>query len=180
MSRPLFVVLGGTRSGKSRFGRDRAVALSGGGPVLFLATALPGDPELDERIALHRRDRPAGWTTVEVGAELPAAIRGAAPGSTILVDGLTLWASQLPIATATVAELVDGPIEAVRDAVRAHDGPVIIVSDEVGLGIVPMDRVARAFRDVLGIAHQRLVADSDEAWFLVAGRAIRLVEMPGP
>jgi adenosylcobinamide kinase / adenosylcobinamide-phosphate guanylyltransferase len=179
MSRPLVVVLGGTRSGKSRFGRDRAAALSGDGPVVFLATALPGDPELDDRITLHRRDRPSGWRTVEAGADLPAAIRAVEPGSTILVDGLTLWVSLLTTATSTVPGLVDGPIEELRSAVRGHDGPVVVVSDEVGLGIVPMDPVARAFRDVLGIAHQRLVADSDEAWFLVAGRAIRLAETAG-
>ncbi|HET7031123.1 MAG TPA: bifunctional adenosylcobinamide kinase/adenosylcobinamide-phosphate guanylyltransferase, partial [Candidatus Limnocylindrales bacterium] len=67
MSRPLVVVLGGTRSGKSRFGRDRAATLAGAGPVGYLATALEGDPELDERIARHRRDRPATWMTIEPG-----------------------------------------------------------------------------------------------------------------
>jgi adenosylcobinamide kinase/adenosylcobinamide-phosphate guanylyltransferase len=175
MSRPRVVVLGGTRSGKSRFGRDRAVALSGGGPVTYLATAVPGDPELDERIALHRRDRPSDWTTVEVGTDLAGAIRDVGSGTTILLDGLTLWVSLLigdrrPDVMATV----DGPVEDVRAAIAAHAGPVVVVSDEIGSGLVPLDALSRAFVDILGIAHQRLVADADEAWLMVAGRAIRL------
>ena len=176
MSRPLVVILGGTRSGKSRFGRDRAAALAGDGPVTFVATALPGDAEMDDRIAMHRADRPAGWATIEPGRDLPAAIRAVPGGTTILLDGLTLWLSQLVDDAPDVADLVDGPVEDLRTALAAHDGPVVVVSDEIGLGLVPVDASSRAFRDLLGIAHQRLVADSDEAWFMVAGRAIRLVE----
>jgi adenosylcobinamide kinase / adenosylcobinamide-phosphate guanylyltransferase len=179
MSRPLVVILGGTRSGNSRYGCDRASALAGDGPVTFVGTALPGDAELDERIAMHRRDRPETWATVEPGRDLVAAIRAIPAGTTILLDGLTLWVSLLldgpdPDVMATV----EGPIEAVLIALAGHDGPVVVVSDEVGLGIVPMDPLSRAFRDVLGIAHQRLVDAADEAWFLVAGRAIRLDPLP--
>jgi adenosylcobinamide kinase/adenosylcobinamide-phosphate guanylyltransferase len=180
MSAPLVVILGGTRSGKSRLGRDRASSLAAGGPVTYVATALPGDPELDERIALHRRDRPAGWATVEPGPNLVAAVRAIDPATTILLDGLTLWVSLLldgperPDVTA----IVDGPIDDLRGALSAHAGPAIVVSDEVGLGLVPMDPVGRAFRDILGLAHQRLVDDADEAWFTVAGRALRLEPAP--
>jgi adenosyl cobinamide kinase/adenosyl cobinamide phosphate guanylyltransferase len=176
MSQPLVVVLGGTRSGKSRFGRDRAAALARGGPVTYVGTALPGDAELEERIALHRRDRPPRWATVEPGPHVPAAVAAIDPAATILLDGLTLWVSQLLDAPGaeTTSALVDGPIADLRTALAAHEGPAIVVSDEVGLGLVPLDPVGRLFRDVLGIAHQQLVADSDEAWFLVAGRAIRL------
>ena len=180
MSRPLVVILGGTRSGKSRFARDRASALAADGRVVYVATALPGDPELDERIALHRRDRPSSWTTVEATTDLAATIGEIAPGTTILLDGLTLWVSLLVgDERPSVAAVVEGPIEDVRNALRAHDAPVIVVSDEVGLGLVPMDPVGRAFRDILGIAHQRLVADADEAWLMVAGRAIVLPRGPG-
>jgi adenosylcobinamide kinase/adenosylcobinamide-phosphate guanylyltransferase len=175
MSRPLVVVLGGTRSGKSRFGRDRALALAGGGAVTYVGTALPGDVELDERIGLHRRDRPVGWTTVEPGPDVPAAIAAIAADTTILLDGLTLWVSQLLERPGDAAAVLDGPLAELRSALRGHAGPAIVVSDEVGLGLVPLDPLGRAFRDVLGIAHQQLVADSDEAWFLVAGRPIRLV-----
>jgi adenosylcobinamide kinase / adenosylcobinamide-phosphate guanylyltransferase len=175
VSSRLVVVLGGTRSGKSTFGRRRAEALAQGGPVAYVATALPGDPELDDRIRRHRRDRPAEWATIEAGRDLAAAVRSVEPGTTILLDGLTLWASlALGDDPAQVDAVLDGDVADVLDAIAAHDGPVVVVSDEVGLGIVPMDPLARAFRDLLGIAHQRLVARSDEAWFMVAGRPIAL------
>jgi adenosylcobinamide kinase / adenosylcobinamide-phosphate guanylyltransferase len=175
MSRPLVVILGGTRSGKSRFGRDRAAALADGGPVTYVATALPGDAELDERIALHRRDRPSDWTTIEPGRDLVPAIAAIQPGTTILLDGLTLWASLLLDESEPDAMAVaDGPIDDLRASLAAHEGPAVVVSDEIGLGMVPMEPLARAFRDLMGIAHQRLVADSDEAWLMVAGRPLSL------
>jgi adenosyl cobinamide kinase/adenosyl cobinamide phosphate guanylyltransferase len=175
VSRPLVVVLGGTRSGKSRFGRDRATALSAGAPVVYLATAIAGDPELDDRIARHRLDRPTTWQTIEPGLALPAAVRAIAPGTTVLIDGLTLWVSLLIDGPdADVDAILDGPIADLLAALVAHDGPAIVISDEIGLGLVPMDPLARRFRDALGFAHQRLVEASDEAWFLVAGRPIRL------
>jgi len=175
MSRPLVVVLGGTRSGKSRFGRERAATLAAGGPVVYVATAMPGDPELDERIALHRRDRPASWRTVDAMPDLAATIRGIAAGDTILLDGLTLWVSSLVgEKRPSVEAVLDGPIAAMSAALGEHAGPVVVVSDEIGLGLVPMDPIGRAFRDILGIAHQQLVAEADEAWFMVAGRALAL------
>jgi len=175
MSRPLVVILGGTRSGKSRFGLDRAAALAGARPVTFIGTALPGDAELDDRIALHRRDRPASWTTVEPGSDLVAAVAAIPPRTTVLIDGLTLWISLLmDNDDLEVESIIDGPLEDLRSALDAHDGAAVVVSDEVGLGIVPTNPLARRFRDVVGIAHQRLVADSDEAWFMVAGRGFRL------
>jgi len=179
VSHPLVVVLGGTRSGKSGFGRERATALARGGPVAYLATAIAGDPELDDRIARHRRDRPAGWTTVEAGPDLAGAIRHLVAGTTILIDGLTLWASlALADDPGRVDDVLDGAFADVMAAVVEHDGPVVVVSDEVGLGLVPLDPLGRAFRDLLGIAHQRLVARSDEAWFMIAGRPIALLPPP--
>jgi adenosyl cobinamide kinase/adenosyl cobinamide phosphate guanylyltransferase len=175
VSRRLVVVLGGTRSGKSRFGRERAIALAGDGPVSYVATALAGDPELDARIHRHRQERPAEWETIEAGVDLADAIRRVAGGATILIDGLTLWASlALADDPSRVGAVLDGAFADVVAAIGDHDGPVVIVSDEIGLGLVPLDPLGRAFRDLLGIAHQRLVARSDEAWFMVAGRAIAL------
>ena len=180
MSQPLVVVLGGTRSGKSRFGRDRAAALAAGGPVTYVATALPGDPELDDRTRRHRADRPGDWETIEAGEALAAAIRSVPPGTTVLLDGLTLWASlALADDPTRVDDVLDGPFADVLAAIADHDGPVVVVSDEIGLGLVPLDPLGRAFRDLLGIAHQRLVARSDEAWFMVAGRPLSLPSPPG-
>jgi adenosyl cobinamide kinase/adenosyl cobinamide phosphate guanylyltransferase len=175
VSRFLVVILGGTRSGKSRFGRDRAAALAAGASVTYVATAVPGDPELDDRIRRHRADRPAEWETIEAGHDLAAAIRGVAAGKTILVDGLTLWASlALADDPSAVDDVLDGPFADVLAAIADRDSPVVVVSDEIGLGLVPLDPLGRAFRDLLGIAHQRLVARCDEAWFMVAGRAMAL------
>jgi adenosylcobinamide kinase/adenosylcobinamide-phosphate guanylyltransferase len=176
----LVVVLGGTRSGKSRFGRDRATTLAAGGPVVYVATAVPGDPELDDRIRRHRADRPAAWETIEAGPDLADAILAVPAGTTVLVDGLTLWASlALGDDPHRVDAVLGGPFADVAAAIEAHDGPVVVVSDEVGLGLVPPDPLGRAFRDLLGIAHQRLVAQSNEAWFMVAGRAIALTRGGG-
>jgi adenosylcobinamide kinase/adenosylcobinamide-phosphate guanylyltransferase len=177
MSSRLVVVLGGTRSGKSRYGRDRAAALAGEDRVVYLGTIVPGDAELDERVRRHRLDRPAEWATVEVGDDLAGAIRLVAPGTTILLDGLTLWMSLVfGDEPGPIDDVLDGPFADALEAIDAHDGAVVVVSDEIGLGLVPLEPLSRAFRDLLGIAHQRLVARSDEAWFMVAGRPLALRE----
>jgi adenosylcobinamide kinase/adenosylcobinamide-phosphate guanylyltransferase len=169
------LVLGGTRSGKSRFGLARAGELAGDGPVTFLATARPGDPELDERIAGHRKARPASWTTIDVGADLAGAIRATGPDVTLLLDGLTLWLSAVTCdAPADVDAILDGPLAQAQAAIRERPGAVVIVSDEIGLGMVPLDPVARAFRDLQGLSHQRLAADADEVHLLVAGLPLTL------
>jgi adenosylcobinamide kinase / adenosylcobinamide-phosphate guanylyltransferase len=175
MSRRLVLVLGGTRSGKSRFGVARAQELSEGATVTYLATARPGDPELDDRIERHRRSRPASWPTIEVGADLAGAIRAAEPESTLLLDGLTLWLSAVAgDAPADVDAILDGPFAGAVGAIRERPGRVVVVSDELGLGMVPLSPVARAFRDLQGIAHQRLAADADEVHFMIAGLPLTL------
>jgi adenosyl cobinamide kinase/adenosyl cobinamide phosphate guanylyltransferase len=171
----LVLVLGGTRSGKSRFGLARARELAGSGPVAYLATAWPGDPELNRRIEGHRRERPASWSTVEVGADLAAAIRSVDPATPILLDGLTLWMSTVVgDGEPDTDAVLDGPVARALEAIREREGSVIVVSDEIGLGIVPMDPGARGFRDLLGIAHQRLAAEAHEVHFLVAGLPLTL------
>jgi adenosylcobinamide kinase/adenosylcobinamide-phosphate guanylyltransferase len=153
--------------------------LAAGGPVAYVATALPGDRELDDRIRRHRLDRPPEWATVEAGHDLAGAIGSLRPGTTALIDGLTLWASlALADDPDQVDAVLDGGFADVLRAIDGHDGPVVVVSDEVGLGLVPFDPLGRAFRDLLGIAHQRLVARSDEAWWMVAGRAMSLPARP--
>jgi adenosylcobinamide kinase/adenosylcobinamide-phosphate guanylyltransferase len=162
-------VLGGTRSGKSRYGRERAHAL-GGPHVTFLATARPGDPELDARIAAHRAERPSEWQTVEAECDLASAIRSAAPKNVLLIDSITLWVATT-LEQSRPASALWPDVEA---ALGARAAAVVIVSDEVGLGIVPIDAGVRAFRDELGTIHQRTAAWANEVWFLVAGIPTRL------
>lgn len=178
MADPLVLVLGGTRSGKSRFALRRVGELvAPNARVWFLATAWPGDPELDDRIARHRRERPATWPTVEVGADLVAAIGKADPDETIVLDGLTLWLSAIlgdDTTSDAIDPLLDGPVAAAIDAMTAHRGPLVVVSDEVGGGIIPMHAGARAFRDLAGIVHQRIAAQADEVVLTVAGLPLPL------
>ncbi len=166
----LTLVLGGTRSGKSRYAADRALR-AGGGSVTFIATAIPGDPELDARIAEHRRHRPAAWTTVLTTADLAATITAARPDDVLLLDSITLWLSACisePNETATAR------LERAIDAFRARRKAAIVVTDEVGLGLVPVTSSGRLFRDGLGLANQRLAAAADEVVLLVAGLPLAL------
>jgi adenosylcobinamide kinase/adenosylcobinamide-phosphate guanylyltransferase len=172
---PLILAMGGTRSGKSRFGLAATRRLAGDGRAWFLGTAWAGDPELDDRIARHRRERPASWPTVDVGEDLAAALARTDPAEPALIDGLTLWLSTLlGDDVPDIDPILDGPVAGGFAAIAARPGPVVVVSDEVGLGIVPMHAGARAYRDLVGIAHQRLAAMADEVYLLVAGLPLPL------
>lgn len=162
-------VLGGTRSGKSRYARERAQAL-GGERVSFVATARPGDPELDARIAAHRADRPSTWQTIETDWDLPMAITRAPIADVLLIDSLTLWVSSALEQSRSVRDLWQNT----QDALFQRRAPIIIVSDEVGLGIVPVNAVVRAFRDELGWLHQSAAVWADEVFFMIAGIATPL------
>ncbi len=175
MARPIVLVLGGTRSGKSRFGLALTRRLAGDGRAWFLGTAVPGDPELDDRVARHQRERPASWPTIDVGTDLAAALARTAPSDPVLIDGLTLWLSVLlGDDVPDIDPILEGPVAAGFAAIAERPGPVVVVSDEVGLGIVPMDAGARAYRDLVGIAHQRLATIADEAYLMIAGLPLSL------
>ena len=176
MARPFVVALGGTRSGKSRFALGLVRQWVGDGRAWFVATAWPGvDDEMDDRIARHRRERPSDWPTIDVGIDLAAAIASTEPSEPVIVDGLTLWLSTLLGDEAgDIDPLLAGPVAAALDAIDARPGPVVVVSDDVGGGIVPMHPGARAFRDLAGIVHQRFAARADEAHQLVAGIPVPL------
>jgi adenosyl cobinamide kinase/adenosyl cobinamide phosphate guanylyltransferase len=160
----LVVLLGGARSGKSRLALERAVE-----PVVFIATAEALDDEMTERIERHRRERPAGWRTIEEPVELEQALGEVPAGATAIVDCLSLW----------VANVLDsGDVEeAAASAARtasARDGLTIAVTNEVGLGIVPDNALARRYRDVLGRVNATWAGAADEAYLVVAGRTLRL------
>jgi adenosylcobinamide kinase / adenosylcobinamide-phosphate guanylyltransferase len=159
------LILGGMRSGKSRMGER--LALASGKQVVCIATALPGDAEMCERIARHRNDRPPDWLTVEEPYALAATMQAqAASDHCLLVDCLTLWLTQLLCADDA---LLQRERTALLEIYGTLPGEVIMVSNETGLGIVPMDPLSRAFCDVVGRLHQDLAQQSERVIFMVAG-----------
>lgn len=178
MGRILFV-LGGARSGKSRYAQARAREAAGpGGRVVFVATAEARDGEMRERIRRHRLERPPEWTTLEAPLGAGEAVGRAGPqADAILVDCLTLLVSNLLLASPDVGAVeaaVMAEIERVLAGARAGRATVILVSNEVGQGVVPKSELGRAFRDIAGRAHQRVAAEADEVVFLTAGIPQRL------
>lgn len=169
------LVLGGARSGKTAFAES--VTLRTGKSPAYLATAEILDAEMEERVQLHREQRAARFHTIEEPIELGEAIRAAAEThDAILVDCLTLWITNLIMADRNVADAVDDLIE----TLASTQASVILVSNEVGLGIVPDNAMARMFRDLAGAAHQRLAEICDEAYFIVAGLPITLKAAKAP
>jgi adenosylcobinamide kinase/adenosylcobinamide-phosphate guanylyltransferase len=163
------LILGGARSGKSRYAET--LGRAHGGSLTYIATGEAGDAEMAERIKQHRAARGPEWTTIEEPVELASVLaREAGPERFVLVDCVTLWISNLMGRQRSVPEEVDALCRAIGDAA----GTVCIVSNEVGLGIVPDNAAARAFRDAAGLAHQRLAAVCDEVVLMVAGLPIRL------
>jgi adenosylcobinamide kinase/adenosylcobinamide-phosphate guanylyltransferase len=163
------LVLGGTRSGKSRYAVELARQRYGQ-RVCYLATARPGDPELDARIAAHRRERPAAWSTREVGTDIAAAIAAAPPDHLLLIDSLTLWVAALLSVDDRAAN--HWPAAAAR--LRRRQAGAILVSDEVGLGVVPDSPLGRRFRDELGWLNQQVATLADDVVLCVAGLPIQL------
>lgn len=164
------LVLGGARSGKTGFAER--LAMRAGEHPLYLATAQALDAEMRERVKLHRDQRQKRFATLEEPLELAAALKQAAKEhDVILVDCLTLWITNLLGTERNVAEAVDALISALRATSECR---VILVSNEVGLGIVPDNPLARMFRDLSGAAHQRLAEICDEVHFVVAGLPMTL------
>lgn len=167
--RAVTLVLGGARSGKSAHA-ETLIEAHGGAPV-YVATAEAGDDEMAERIAAHRARRGQGWTTVEAPIELADAVRTQArAGNAVLVDCLTIWLSNLLFAARDVeADMAD-----LMAALGEAQGPVVLVSNEVGLGIVPENALARAFRDHAGRLNQRAAEAADQVVLVTAGLPMTL------
>lgn len=158
----LSLVLGGARSGKSR--HAEALVEARPAPWTYIATAQAWDEEMRARIAEHRAGRPAGWETVDAPLDLPETIAAHA-GRPILVDCLTLWLTNLILAERDTAQAGAALLAACERA----SAPLVLVGNEVGLGIVPDNALARRFRDEAGRLHQALAARAGRVVFMVAG-----------
>jgi adenosylcobinamide kinase/adenosylcobinamide-phosphate guanylyltransferase len=170
VARDLTLVLGGARSGKSRYAESLITAHAP--PWLYLATAQALDAEMAERIALHRVRRAAGWRTIEAPHDLARALDEAAPAVPLLIDCLTLWLSNRMLAEADLEADIGG-LEA---ALERRGGVSVLVSNEVGSGIVPDNALARRFRDLQGRLNQRIAARADRVVLMVAGLPLTVKE----
>ena len=156
-------VLGGARSGKSRLAQG--LAERSGRRKVFLATAEAHDSEMTERIALHRAERGAGWETRDVPLDVPQALRACSDEEAVVVDCLTLWLSNTMFAGRNPSEAVAD----LADSIRAASCALVLVSNEVGLSLVPETALGRAFRDEQGRLNQRVAEACDAAVAMVAG-----------
>lgn len=176
----LILVTGGARSGKSRFAQEFAARMPG--PHAYLATAQTLDEEMRERIEAHRKARPSEWTVIEEPWAVPEALRRSAHAArTVILDCITLWMTNLLIsdesfderrAEVAANELLDA-------ALSVADATVIVVSNEVGSGVVPDNPLARRFRDCAGRANQILAAGADEVYLLTSGIPVRIKPAAG-
>ena len=177
----LILVTGGARSGKSGYAESLAAAL---GEVTYIATAIPFDAEMQERIRLHRGHRPSNWKTIEAYRDLGSVL--ADLSGAVLLDCMTIMVSNLMMDSETdwdnpntqdaqMAEaVVNTQINDLLAGVNAMNGTLIIVTNELGMGLVPVYPFGRIFRDIAGRVNQRLARMADEAWFMVSGIPMRL------
>ena len=161
-------VIGGCRSGKSRYALETADGISKKEKI-FIATCVPHDAEMEQRVDRHQKERGRNWQTAETPVHLPQAIAASSrQAKVLLVDCLTLWISNLML------EIEDDEIisERIAELVQSFNSascPVVLVSNEVGAGIVPENRLARRFRDLVGEANQAVAARADRVVWMVAG-----------
>jgi adenosylcobinamide kinase/adenosylcobinamide-phosphate guanylyltransferase len=165
---PLTLVLGGARSGKSTHAEQLLTAVPG--PWTYVATAEPLDNEMRQRITMHQARRGEGWTLCEAPYDLAGALSASTAGEPCLVDCLTLWLSNMLLA----GRDIDEETETLVAALAKRSAPCIMVSNEVGLGIVPENALARAFRDAAGRLNQRIAGISDRVIFVAAGLPLTL------
>jgi len=184
----LTLILGGARSGKSRYAQELATREAQGRPVLFIATAQAGDEEMTTRITRHQADRPAHWRTAEEPLEVADLLRHEQDAPIVLIDCLTFFVTNHLLRSGKAAhceaDVWDeaGTEAAVADlllAARECEARVIIVSNEVGLGLVPETALGRVWRDATGRANQAAAQAADEVFFLVAGLPLRVKPTSG-
>ena len=165
----LVFLLGGARSGKSAMAQRLAAA--SGVPVTLVATAEARDADMAERIRRHQQDRPAGWRTIEAPLDVAGAVRSVPHGRFVIVDCLTLWVSNLMEAGRGAADIDGAATSLLAELVTRR---AVVVSNEVGLGIVPDNQLSRTFRDALGAANTIFAARAERTVLMVAGRGLDL------
>lgn len=171
----IILITGGARSGKSRFAEQLAHTL-GGEEVLFVATAEPRDEDMARRIAAHRRDRPSSWETIEAPREAAQAVRRHLTShQAVLLDCLTLLAGNVLLSLDNspdgdrAGERLRREVEEWIDLGRETSAAIVVVTNEVGLGVIPSTRMGRLYRDLLGGANQQLADAADAVYLMVAG-----------
>jgi adenosylcobinamide kinase/adenosylcobinamide-phosphate guanylyltransferase len=181
LSKRCVLITGGARSGKSSFAQE--LAASSNEQVLFVATAVAGDEEMRQRIEQHRRSRPATWSTLEAATDIGRRIESEVGGMpVVVVDCLTLllnnifnqYHHQIDEQIDIVEEKVTIEIDKLVASIERTDVSFIIVTNEVGLGVVPANKVSRLYRDLLGKANQMLAACADEVYLMVAGLPLQI------
>ncbi len=183
LSKRCVLIIGGAGSGKSHFAQELALKL--GEPVLFVATAVAGDEEMRQRIEEHKRTRPAAWNTIEVTTQVGSQIRQKISGAkVVIVDCITLLVNNiLGQHSDQTSEQSDAPLIEKRliaevgeliECINRVDASFIIVTNEVGLGLVPANRVGRLYRDLLAKANQMLAQAADEVYLMVAGLPVQI------
>jgi len=170
----LSVLLGGARCGKSELSARSASA--SGRPVVVIVTGEGRDDEMTERIRRHRASRPSSWETVEATLAVSGAVRELEPEAFAVLDCLTLWVSNEIEAGFNDDEIVDEARE-IATTLAERVAPSVVVTNEVGLGIVPMNELARRYRDTLGRVNAAFVSEADRAFLVVAGRAVPLEDV---
>jgi adenosylcobinamide kinase / adenosylcobinamide-phosphate guanylyltransferase len=170
MPKHLTLVLGGARSGKSTHALRLATARGTG--VLFIATAEARDDEMATKIERHRAERPSHWRTLEAPRAPATALAQTPAASVVVLDCVTLWVSNLLLADGATWEAAAAELDALLAWYRQSDSDLIVVSNEVGFGLVPGDPVSRAYREWLGWFNQRLAAEADRVYLLIAGLAV--------
>lgn len=177
----LWFVTGGARSGKSRYAER--LARESGRPVVYVATMEPNDDELRRRVERHRASRPADWTTVEAPLDPAAAVRAADRDACVLLDCLSLWVANrlMGLGETPDGDAVDAleaalcaDADALVEWAASRTGPTVVVTNEVGAGVVPEYPLGRVYRDLLGVVNQRVASRATRAWLMVAGRPLEL------
>jgi len=177
------LLIGGARSGKSHYAQQ--LALKSGGPVLLVATAEAGDEEMRQRIEEHKRTRPSSWHTLEVTTEAGKEITGKAGGAgVVILDCITLLINNIfskytnhigePFDTSLIEKEITREINGLITCVKSVNASFVIITNEVGMDLVPANRMGRFYRDFLGKANQQLAEACDEVYLMVAGLPVRI------